>query len=106
MALQLWQQILLSDPNNIEAMEGLARDLKLMGSADLANQALDRLRKTSPNDPNIARIESMQSSQVQNQQLSQAGELAKQGKVEDAMRVYRQLYVSVRATHLFFREDI
>ena len=31
MAIQLWQQILLSDPNNTESLEGLARDLKLIG---------------------------------------------------------------------------
>ncbi len=32
MAAQEWQQILLSDPNNVEALAGLARDYKLMGS--------------------------------------------------------------------------
>ena len=79
MAAQLWQQILLSAPENTEALAGLARDYKLMGSNDLANQALDRLRRVSPNDPDIARIESMVSTSTASDQLRQAGELARGG---------------------------
>ncbi len=92
MAAQEWQQILLSDPNNVEALAGLAKDYKLMGSPDLSNQTLDRLRKVSPNDPNIAKIEAMPSSLAASGQLRQAGELAQQGRADDAMRIYRQLY--------------
>jgi tetratricopeptide (TPR) repeat protein len=92
MAIQLWQQILLSDPNNAEALSGLARDLKLTGSSDQAGRALDRLRKVSPNDPNIARIQALSSTKAESDQLRKAGELARQGKVDDAMRMYRQLY--------------
>jgi tetratricopeptide (TPR) repeat protein len=58
MAIQLWQQILLSDPNNVESLAGLARDLKLTGS-DKAIDALDRLRKVSPNSPDIAKIQGL-----------------------------------------------
>lgn len=94
MAVQLWQQILLSDPNNAEALAGVARDYKLMGAADRANQALERLRRTNPNDPNIARIESLSSTQVQADQLRRAGELAGQGRAEDALQIYRDLYGS------------
>jgi tetratricopeptide (TPR) repeat protein len=92
MAIQLWQQILLSDPNNAEALAGLARDLKLSGSADRANEALDRLRRVNPNDPNISKIQALTSTRAESDQLRQAGELARQGKLDDSMRVYRQLY--------------
>ncbi len=92
MAAQLWHQILLSDPQNSEALAGLARDYKLIGSADLSNQTLDRLRKVNPNDPNIARIEAMASTLVASVQLRQAGDLVQQGRLDDAMRIYRQLY--------------
>ena len=92
MAAQLWQQILLSDPNNVEALAGLARDYKLMGSVDLSSQTLDRLRKVSPSDPSIAKIEAMSSTLAASGQLRHAGELAQQGKLDDAMRIYRQLY--------------
>ncbi len=53
MAIQLWQQILLSAPNNSDALAGLVKDYKLVGSPDLANQALDRLRKINPRDPAV-----------------------------------------------------
>ena len=92
MAIQLWQQILLSDPANAEALAGLARDLKLTGSADKANEALNKLRQVSPNDPNIGKIQALTSTRVQSDQLRQAGEMARAGKVEEAMRIYRQLY--------------
>ncbi|MGD1106009.1 MAG: cellulose synthase subunit BcsC-related outer membrane protein [Terracidiphilus sp.] len=92
MAIQLWQQILLSSPQNTEALAGLAKDYKLIGSNDLANQTLERLRAVNPNDPNIARIESMSSSSQESRQLTQAGQLTRQGRNDDAMRIYRQLY--------------
>ncbi len=92
MAIQLWQQILLSAPQNTEALAGLAKDYKLIGSDALANQTLDRLRAVNPSDPEIARIQSMSSSSQESQQLTQAGELTRQGRNDDAMRIYRQLY--------------
>ena len=91
MALQEWQQILLSEPKNLDALAGVARDLKLMGS-DKAGEALEKLRSAYPNDPSIARIQSLPSTHVENEQLGKAGELAKEGRNDEAMRVYRQLY--------------
>ena len=72
MAIQLWQQILLSAPENTEALAGLAKDYKLTGSNDLAEQALDCLRRINPQDPNIAHIEAMSSTSQQSEQLRQA----------------------------------
>ncbi|MDR3741709.1 MAG: tetratricopeptide repeat protein, partial [Terracidiphilus sp.] len=92
MAVQLWQQVLLSEPNNAEALAGLAKDYKLMGAADKATEALDRLRRAHPSDPNIGRIQQLSSSTTQSDQLRRAGELARQGKADEAMSVYRQLY--------------
>ena len=92
MAIQLWQQILLSDPNNTEALAGLARDLRLVGNTEKSNQALDRLRKINPNDPDIPKIEALTSTRNEAQQLRHAGDLARQGNIEGAMQVYRQLY--------------
>jgi tetratricopeptide (TPR) repeat protein len=91
LSIQLWQQILLSDPNNVEALAGLAKDLKLTGS-DKAIDALERLRKISPNNPEISKIQGMASTRAESAELRHAGELARQGKVEDAMRIYKQLY--------------
>ncbi len=92
MAIQLWQQILLSDPHNTEALAGLARDYKLSGQASKSEATLEQLRAINPNDPNIARIQSLASTSSQSDRLRQAGNLARQGKNEDAMRIYRDLY--------------
>ncbi len=92
MAVQLWQQVLLSEPNNAEALAGLARDYKLMGAADKSEEVLSRLRRANPNDPNIAKIAAMASTESESTELRQAGELARQGKADEAMRIYRQLY--------------
>ncbi|MGB8260801.1 MAG: cellulose synthase subunit BcsC-related outer membrane protein [Terracidiphilus sp.] len=92
MAIQLWQQILLSEPGNTEALAGLARDYKLIGSAEQSAAALDRLRKINPNDPNIGKIGSLTSTRMQSDRLRQAGDLARAGKMDDAMKIYRDLY--------------
>jgi tetratricopeptide (TPR) repeat protein len=91
LAIQVWQQVLVSDPNNVESLVGMARDLKLTGS-DKAIEALDRLRKASPNNPDIAKIEAMAGTHAEAAELRQAGDLATQGKTEEAMRLYKQLY--------------
>ncbi len=92
MAIQLWQQILLSEPKNAEALAGLAKDYKLIGSSAQADEALERMRRANPNDPNIPKIAGLTSTRIQSDRLRQAGELARQGKSEAAMAVYRELY--------------
>ncbi len=92
MAIQIWQQILLSDPNNVEALAGLARDYKLTGSLSQSDAALERLRSASPNDPNIGKIQALASTKAQSDRLREAGNLARQGHNEEAMRIYRELY--------------
>jgi Flp pilus assembly protein TadD len=73
MAAQTWQQVLLSDPNNTEALAGLARAAKLSGNNSLATTYLDRLRAINPRDPNIERVQNMLSQQTQTAQLAKAG---------------------------------
>ena len=92
LAVQVWQQVLFSDAKNEEALVGLARDYKLLGKTDEANAALAHLRSAYPNDPNIAKIQALSSVQAQGDQLRQAGDLARAGKNDDAMRAYRAIY--------------
>lgn len=92
LALQIWQQILLSAPNNAEALAGLARDAKLTGNAEQSDQALAHLRRVNPRDPNIASIEAMPAAAGSANELQRAGELAKEGRNDEAMRIYRGLY--------------
>ena len=92
MAGQTWQQVLLADPNNTEALGGLARAAKFGGNAALANTYLDRLRAINPNDPGIARVENMGTQQGQTALLQQAGKLAEGGQYAKAMTIYRQVF--------------
>lgn len=92
LAAQSWQQVLLSDPNNEEALAGLARWAKLSGNDAEAATYLDRLRAVNPNSPEIAKIQALVSSKTQNQLLQQAAELARAGHNEEAMRIYRQTF--------------
>jgi cellulose synthase operon protein C len=92
LAVQVWQQVLFSDAKNEEALVGMARDYKLLGKTDEANAALAHLRSAYPNDPNIAKIQALSSVQAQGDQLRQAGDLARAGKNDDAMRAYRAIY--------------
>jgi len=92
MAVQTWQQVLLADPVNVDALAGLARAAKLSGNTALAGTYLDRLRAINANDPNIARIEKMGSQQDQATQLQQAGKYAQSGQYAQAMAIYRQVF--------------
>jgi cellulose synthase operon protein C len=92
MAAQTWQQVLLADPNNTEALGGLARAAKYAGNNALASTYLDRLRAINPNDPNIGRVDNMGSQQNQSAQLKQAGKLAEAGQYAQAMAIYRQVF--------------
>ncbi|RXH56749.1 cellulose synthase subunit BcsC-related outer membrane protein [Granulicella sibirica] len=92
MASQTWQQVLLADPNNVDALSGLARASKLSGDNARANLYLDRLRAINPNDPGIARIAGMGTEQSQTAQLRQAGKLAQSGQYSQAMGIYRQVF--------------
>ena len=92
MASQTWQQVLLADPNNTEALGGLARAAKSSGNQTLSNNYVDRLRAINPNDPGIARAETMGTLADHNAQLQLAGKYAQQGQYAQAMETYRKVY--------------
>jgi len=91
-AVQVWQQILLSDPNNPLALEGVARDYRLSGNSTASDEALDKLRRINPADPNIGKIQGLTSNKTRDVRLGQAGALAKAGNPEAAMKIYREYY--------------
>ena len=92
LAVQVWQQILLSDPNNQLALAGVARDYRLSGNSTASDEALDKLRRINPSDPNIGKIQGLTSNKTRDVRLGQAGALAKAGNPEAAMRIYREYY--------------
>lgn len=92
LAAQKWQQVLLHDPSNTEALGGMARAAKASGNQAQAATYIDRLRALNPNDPGIARAEQTQTQKDQNSELRDAGKLAQQGQYGQAMTIYRRLY--------------
>jgi tetratricopeptide (TPR) repeat protein len=96
LAAQGWQQVLLADPNNREAIAGLARWAKLAGNNAEAERYLDRLRQLDPHDAAIGQVigqvQGMRSTKEQNAQLQQASKLAQSGQNEAAMRIYRSVW--------------
>ena len=92
MASQTWQQVLLADPNNTEALGGMARALKLSGKPAEAQKYIEKLRSINPNDPGIARAENMGTESDHQVQLRDAGKLAQQGQYGQAMALYRKVY--------------
>ena len=92
LAAQSWQQVLMADPNQPEALAGLARWAKQNGQTEEAQQYLDRLRKVDPNDPEIARIQALKIiGPKQRARLQEAGRLAGAHQYEDSMRLYREV---------------
>lgn len=94
LAVQVWQQILLTEPKNTEALGNLARACKIEGDTKLAASYLDRLKAISPGDPNIARVESAEPSKGQKVKLQDAVRLSDAGKYAEAMAIYRQAFGS------------
>src|SRR6266480_792964 len=93
LAAQNWKQVLLVNPNQTEAIGGLARNAKQNGQADEERNYLDRLKKINPRDPQIAAIGNMRVITPQERdRLDEAGRLAMQHKPDDAMKIYRETF--------------
>ncbi|MBT9330116.1 cellulose synthase subunit BcsC-related outer membrane protein [Paracidobacterium acidisoli] len=91
-AVQTWQQVLLADPNNREALLGIAKADMQLGKTDEAKTYLDRLRAAGGNAADISQIQAMPSLKTQSAQVIEAGRLAQAGRYADAMRIYRNLF--------------
>jgi tetratricopeptide (TPR) repeat protein len=92
LAAQNWHKVLLVNPNQTEALAGLARSAKENGQADEERSYLDRLRKLNPHDPEIAAIEKLRVfTPDERSRLDEAGRLAMQHKPDQAMGIYREV---------------
>lgn len=92
MAAQTWEQVLLVDANNKEALLGIARADMRLGKTQEARRYLDRLKAAGGTPDAISSVEKLSSVQPQSVQLQQATQLSRQGRYADAMRIYRDLY--------------
>ena len=93
LAAQNWNQVLLVDPNQTEALAGLARQAKQSGDAKAVRTYLDRLRKVNPRDPAIAAIERMRVLSPQDRaRLDEAGRLTAAKRPDEAMKIYNDVF--------------
>jgi tetratricopeptide (TPR) repeat protein len=92
LAARAWEQVLLVDDSNQEALTGLARFAKQSGKSQEAARYLNRLRNMDPSNPAIARVESMRSMGEQRTRLEEAQRLAQKQDFDGAMRIYRQVF--------------
>src|SRR5215469_2394271 len=93
LAAQNWQQVLLVNPNQTEALAGLARYAKQSGDVTGERGYLDRLRKINPKNPEIAKIENMHVlTQGERDRLDEAGRLTMQHQPDEAMKIYRSVF--------------
>jgi tetratricopeptide (TPR) repeat protein len=94
MAVQTWQQVLLSNPNSTEALAGIAKADMQLGKPDESRQYLDRLRAAGGNPSAIAQIQAMPRVAPQSERLNEASRLAQNGQYAEAMRIYRDVFGS------------
>ena len=94
LAAQVWQQVLIANPNQPEALVGLARWAKRAGKNDEANAYLSRLRKVAPNSPALTQLESVDPARRSGGRLDEAAKLAANGHTDEAIRIYREVFGS------------
>jgi cellulose synthase (UDP-forming) len=93
LAAQNWNQVLLVDPNQTEALGGLARYARLNGDAAGERAYMDRVRKINPNDPVIAAVQKFRVLSAQDRsRLDEAGRLAAAHKPDEAMKIYQAVF--------------
>jgi len=92
LAVQIWQQVLLSDPTCKEAILGIAKADMQMGKTEEAQRYEQRLRELGTSAADVQQIESIPHVQPQSVRLEHARRLAQEGKYTDAMAAYRELF--------------
>lgn len=92
LAAQTWKQVLIADPNQQEALAGMARAARQRGAESEAKAFLERLRRVNPNHPAIPQMESTVPDNQERGELERAAKLAQSHRYEEAMAIYRQLF--------------
>jgi Tfp pilus assembly protein PilF len=94
LAAQTWKQILMAEPNQAEAIAGLAKYAKQNGNTAEASALLQQLRKVSPSDKAIGEIEAMTPAPqtASRVRLQEADRLAKAQQFEQAVAIYREVF--------------
>uniref|UniRef100_A0A7V4XV44 Tetratricopeptide repeat protein n=1 Tax=Acidobacterium capsulatum TaxID=33075 RepID=A0A7V4XV44_9BACT len=92
LAAQNWQQVLLADPNNLQALSGLARWNRMEGNDSDAQKYIDRIRQIDPSSPLIQQLQSVVSNRARIGDLTRAAKLAQSGHPEEALKIYQRVF--------------
>src|ERR1700678_2006222 len=92
LAVQTWQQVLLSDPTDRDALVGVAKADMQLGKTEEAQKYVQRLRELGNGSADLAQIEAMPHVGTQSARLNEARRLAQRGKYAEAMKIYRDLF--------------
>jgi predicted Zn-dependent protease len=92
LAVQTWQQVLLSDPSDREALLGIAKADMQLGKTEEAQKYVLKLRELGNSSADLAQVEAMPHVGTQSARLNDARHLAQRGRYEEAMKVYRDLF--------------
>jgi cellulose synthase operon protein C len=92
LAAAVWEQVLLADPDDPEALAGMARHSQQSGNDEAARNYLDHLRKVSAGVATHAPDVPAPLDPQQKAKLAQADRLAVQHHPDDAMRLYRDVF--------------
>lgn len=91
LAAQTWKQILLTDPNQAEALSGLARWARDNGRSDEAQGYLERLKQSGQQTVGAPAAPALDLSRHHGR-LEEAARLARGGQSVEAMKIYREVF--------------
>jgi tetratricopeptide (TPR) repeat protein len=89
LAARTWKQVLLNEPQNVEALAALSRYAREAGDEAGAKQYLNQLRKVQPDAPTPGPAPA---AAPRDPRLRQAEALAQAGKYEEALRSYEEIF--------------
>lgn len=96
LAAQVWQQVLITNPEQPDALAGLARWAKQSGKIGEENAYLTRLRKVSPNSPALTALSQPGNqpglAQRDSTRLAKAAQLSAAQHYEEAMQIYTEVF--------------
>ncbi len=93
LAKESLNRILLTDPNNTEAMYLMSLWASEQGQAQEAKAWRDRLQRLNPNDPHLQQLTDMEEmSSLSQDQLKRARDLASSGNIPAALSAYQALF--------------
>lgn len=93
LARESWLKLLRVQPDNVQALEGLAMAEARSNKPEAAEVYLERLKEAHPKHPAIPRIESaIQQGAIDQTKLEEPRGLARQGRYQEAVDSYRTLF--------------